>query len=381
MSSSSSWRVSGSAIRRSCICSAERRISGSDIKRSDIAWKREVMSFIAVSWATWMRTGWLAAAATASAWARTISIPLQPRHSPFRPQWQSCGRSRSSAAWSSERSIGAATLANLRGFGLPRVHGFDLVVEALRDHLAFHVLLQRQLAVGFGEVVRQERVLLDRLPLAEMTIDTIDGLLDPSLHGRLVHALLFGRIPVGNDEGGHIGLAFSDDHRAHDQGIAEQRVLDLLRGHVLAARGLEERLLAVGDLEEAIAVDLTDVPGVEPAVFDDLGRGVRLVVIAAHVARALDEDLSVVRDLQLDAGKRSAHGEKAMLVQRVRADTRRGLRQTPAVEDRNAERPEEFLDLAREAGPAADEEPQATARQPRPQSAQHEPLSQSTLSA
>ena len=51
--------------------------------------------------------------------------------------------------------------------------------------------------------------MLDRLPLAEMTVDTIDGLLDPSLHGRLVHALLLGRIPVGNDEGGHIGLAFS----------------------------------------------------------------------------------------------------------------------------------------------------------------------------
>ena len=63
-----------------------------------MAWKRELMSFIAVSWATWIRTGWLAAAATASACARTISIPLQPRHSPFKPQWQSCGRNRSSAA-------------------------------------------------------------------------------------------------------------------------------------------------------------------------------------------------------------------------------------------------------------------------------------------
>jgi Sodium/hydrogen exchanger family len=98
ISSSSSWRVSGSDISFSCISSAERRISGSDINRSDIAWKRDVMSFIAVSCATWIRIGWLAAAATASACTRTISMPLQPRHSPFRPQWQSCGRSRSSAA-------------------------------------------------------------------------------------------------------------------------------------------------------------------------------------------------------------------------------------------------------------------------------------------
>src|SRR2546425_12023726 len=44
------------------------------------------MSFIDASWATWIRIGWLAAATTASAWTRTISRPLQPRHSPLRPQ-------------------------------------------------------------------------------------------------------------------------------------------------------------------------------------------------------------------------------------------------------------------------------------------------------
>src|SRR4029077_2347314 len=78
MSSSRSWRVSGSDIRRCCISSAERRISGSDSRRSDIAWKRVAMSFIEASCATWSRIGWLAAATTASAWTRIISMPLQP---------------------------------------------------------------------------------------------------------------------------------------------------------------------------------------------------------------------------------------------------------------------------------------------------------------
>src|SRR5450756_2714804 len=49
------------------------------------------MSFIEDSCATWIRIGWLAAATTASACARTISMPLQPRHSPFSPQLCHCG--------------------------------------------------------------------------------------------------------------------------------------------------------------------------------------------------------------------------------------------------------------------------------------------------
>src|SRR5690349_22266661 len=115
------------------------------------------MSFIAVSCATWIRTGWLAAATTASAWRRTISIPLQPRHSPFSPQWQSCGRRRSRAAWSSDRSMGCATAANLRVFGFARVHGFDLVLVVVGDDFALDVELERELARLLREVVRQDR--------------------------------------------------------------------------------------------------------------------------------------------------------------------------------------------------------------------------------
>src|SRR5256886_16933872 len=165
-------------MRRSGICPAGRGISGSDMRRSDTAWKREVMSFIADSCATWIRIGWLAAAATASAWARTISIPLQPRHSPLRPQWQSWGRRRSSAAWRSERSMGPAMFVSLRVLLFPRVHRFDLVAVGVRHHLPLDVQLQRQLARLLCEVVRQQREVLDRLPLAELAVDAVDRPLD-----------------------------------------------------------------------------------------------------------------------------------------------------------------------------------------------------------
>ena len=45
-----------------------------------------------------------------------------------------------------------------------------------------------------------------------------------------------------------------------------EHALDVARRDVLAAGGLDEVLLAVGDLQEAVGVDLTDVAGLEEAV-------------------------------------------------------------------------------------------------------------------
>src|SRR5713226_6799018 len=137
-------------------------MSGSDIRRSDIAWKRVVMSFIDASCATWMRIGWLAAATTASAWSRTISIPLHPRHSPLSPQWHSCGRKRSNAACSSDMSAGPAILPDYAGsrgrressmLSGPVVHGLDLVSVVVQDDLALDVQLEGKPALRLREIL------------------------------------------------------------------------------------------------------------------------------------------------------------------------------------------------------------------------------------
>jgi hypothetical protein len=47
---------------------------------------------------------------------------------------------------------------------------------------------------------------------------------------------------------------------------ARKFVLDDLRGHVLAAAGLEHLLLAVGDAQEAVLREFADVAGVQPAL-------------------------------------------------------------------------------------------------------------------
>ena len=126
--------------------------------------------------------------------------------------------------------------------------------------------------------------------------------------------------PVGDDQRCHVRLALADDDSLLDQVVALDLELELLRGDVLAPRGLDEVLLAVRDLEEAVRVELADVTGADPPVVQHLRGRDRVVVIAEHVAGAVDQDLAVLRQLQLDARERLADGEEAVLRERVRAN-------------------------------------------------------------
>src|SRR3546814_9729893 len=70
----------------------------------------------------------------------------------------------------------------------------------------------------------------------------------------------------------------ADHHRLLDEGRHLELVLDLRRADVLAARGDDDVLLAVGDLEEAVGIELADVAGVEPALgVHRLGRRLRVL--------------------------------------------------------------------------------------------------------
>ena len=91
-----------------------------------------------------------------------------------------------------------------------------------------------------------------------------------------------------------------DDGDLLDGRVADQDALDLDGGDVLAAAD-DDVLEAVADLGVAVRVDHGRVAGVEPAVADRGGRGVRVVVVALHHDVAahddLAESLAVVRDL------------------------------------------------------------------------------------
>ena len=58
---------------------------------------------------------------------------------------------------------------------------------------------------------------------------------------------------------------------------------EVLRRDVLAAGGDDQVLLAVGDAQEALGVELADVAGVQPAVgVDRLGGGALVLAVAVE---------------------------------------------------------------------------------------------------
>ena len=79
-----------------------------------------------------------------------------------------------------------------------------------------------------------------------------------------------------------VALVAVHDHLADVRAGRLELALDRLRRDVLAARGLDQVLLAVGDAQEAVGVELADVAGAEPAVgVERLGGRVGQVVVAA----------------------------------------------------------------------------------------------------
>ncbi len=96
-------------------------------------------------------------------------------------------------------------------------------------------------------------------------------------------------------------------HLRH-QGVGPDLVFQQGRDHVLAAGGDDDFLLAAGDPDEAVLIEAADVAGAEPAVHERFGREVVALVVAAHHADALGEDLAVVGNLDRVARQGLAHG-------------------------------------------------------------------------
>ena len=80
-----------------------------------------------------------------------------------------------------------------------------------------------------------------------------------------------------------------DDRDVGDGGVCAQYLLHLRRRYVLAA-GDDDVLQAAGEEEPAVGVAPPEVPGVQPAVPDDGGRGRPIAVIPRHDGRSGDDE-------------------------------------------------------------------------------------------
>jgi hypothetical protein len=142
------------------------------------------------------------------------------------------------------------------------------------------------------------------------------------------------RVRVERDQERDEVARLADDQRlAGERAERLELALDVGRRDVLAARRLDQVLLAVGDAQVALVVQLADVAGAEePVLGHDLGGLLGQVVVATHDRHTLDHDLAVGVELDLQV----AHGlpdradlQRLGLVHEVAGRTSRSVRTPP----------------------------------------------------
>ena len=83
-------------------------------------------------------------------------------------------------------------------------------------------------------------------------------------------------------------------------GIELERVLDRLWRDEFSAGGLDQVFLAVGDGKISIGVDVADVAGLEPAIFQSGLRFFGAIPVAFEDRRAADENFAVFGDADFE---------------------------------------------------------------------------------
>src|SRR5271170_4726408 len=141
---------------------------------------------------------------------------------------------------------------------------------------------------------------------------------------------------------------------AHHDGIANvraglQHIFDRRRRDEFPSGGLQQFLLAVGDDQITVCVELPDVAGAKPTVvrqyFARLGG---LAVVPLHYVRAFHQNLAIFRDAHLHVRDRTPHRADLVRGGQVRSNYRRGFRQAVALKHAHIQRPEEFREFRRE---------------------------------
>src|SRR5205814_818690 len=117
-----------------------------------------------------------------------------------------------------------------------------------------------------------------------------------------------------------------------------ERALDVLGKYVESLRSDDHLLLAAAHREPPFLVERADIARAQPSILE---RGAAGVVIAGRDILAANQDLSVRRDLHLDACNRLPHGAAARMERMVQRYDRRCLSQPVSLNDEKSQaRPE-----------------------------------------
>ena len=220
------------------------------------------------------------------------------------------------------------------------------------------LVLDRERFVGEGE-------LADLLDHREVAVHPVDRLAHRRAEGRQVlqggHVVLFAVVPrpgerpfrIGHDQPGDVGPLVAHHHGLGDLGLQGQHALDLLGRDIVALVVDDHVLLAVGDDDPALVVDMADVPGVEPAIDDGPRRFLGIAPVALHHQLALDQDLAIGGDLHRHARHRRADGIHLQPhLRSVATDDRAALGLAIALQQGQPHGLEEGADLGVERRPA-----------------------------
>ena len=127
--------------------------------------------------------------------------------------------------------------------------------------------------------------------------------------------------------------------------MAPQPVLEDGGGDVLAAGCDDQLLLAAGDEDESVVVDLAQIAGAEPPVLRESGgRRLGVVVVSNEDVVAFAEDLAVVVHGHIAAGVGGAHRADAHEMRSVDGGRRGRLGQPVAFVDLDADAAEEVAE-------------------------------------
>src|SRR5215469_7854932 len=111
--------------------------------------------------------------------------------------------------------------------------------------------------------------------------------------------------------------------------VTPDDLLDLAGVHIESARD-DHVLLAVGDMQISLRIEMADIPRMQPAIDDRLGGLVGRFVVARHEEVALHADLAgcalrqhragIVHDLDPNQRTRSSHGRQTLIARELSVD-------------------------------------------------------------
>src|SRR5438477_6846001 len=176
------------------------------------------------------------------------------------------------------RSI-SGDVANRWGiFGIG-IHVIDETAIAFFDRAAAEFHAMGQHAVLRRELVGEQDGSFELLEASQIPVNVLNNTVVELFYEGIVNKFGAGRVrdfivagpslkhgEVRGDEHSRKLSLVPDHDSLRDQSVVLKRVFDRLRRNELAAGGFEEVFFAVRDREIAVAVEISDVAGLEPAI-------------------------------------------------------------------------------------------------------------------